>query len=402
MTGAKRAPLSRRQILRQILGTSFACPLPLACPGLAQGPAPLRQLAMLPGEFVLSPEDDQFLNDLEKASFLFSGSRADSENGDGKGPLQCSRSRPGRSTCQHCSDRIRPDGALHRGAARIHFHEPMRWTRAFTTLRFLWKKLPNHRGFFYHFANLETGERMFDSEVSSVDTAILLCGVLTCREHFRHPGTRNACGSDLQPRGLDLAVGGHVPADPRLDAGSRISALAVGLLQRTDDDVSAGHGSAAHPLRQETWNAWKRLTFEYDGMRYIGSFAPLFVHQYPQAWFDFRGKRDQYVDYFKNSVTATEVHRRFCLELRQSSSPTTATICGGSRLPIPSNGYVVWGGPPATGPIDGTVVPSAAGGSLPFLPAGHTACLEDHPERYPSRLDQVRIRERVQSPQELV
>ena len=42
--------------------------------------------------------------------------------------------------------------------------------RVFVTLRFLWKKLPNHRGFFYHFANPETGERMFDSEVSSVDT----------------------------------------------------------------------------------------------------------------------------------------------------------------------------------------------------------------------------------------
>ena len=56
-------------------------------------------------------------------------------------------------------------------------------------------------------------------------------------------------------------------------------------------------------------------TFEYDGLRYIGSFAPLFVHQYSQAWFDFRGKKDKYADYFQNSVIATEVHRRFCLEL---------------------------------------------------------------------------------------
>ena len=63
--------------------------------------------------------------------------------------------------------------------------------RVFTALRFLWKKLPNHRGFFYHFANINTGERVWDSEVSSVDTAILLCGILTCREHFRHPRSRN-------------------------------------------------------------------------------------------------------------------------------------------------------------------------------------------------------------------
>jgi hypothetical protein len=48
----------------------------------------------------------------------------------------------------------------------------------------------------------------------------------------------------------------------------------------------------------EVWNAWNRTIFEYDGFRYIGSFAPLFVHQYSQAWFDFRNKRDKYAKYF--------------------------------------------------------------------------------------------------------
>src|SRR5262249_58666901 len=59
-------------------------------------------------------------------------------------------------------------------------------TRVANTLRFLWKKMPNHRGFFYHWANINTGERVWDSEVSSLDTAILTCGVLTCRQHFPH------------------------------------------------------------------------------------------------------------------------------------------------------------------------------------------------------------------------
>ena len=53
------------------------------------------------------------------------------------------------------------------------------------TLVFLWKKLPTHRGFFYHFANINTGERIWDSEVSSVDTAILLCGILPAASTFR-------------------------------------------------------------------------------------------------------------------------------------------------------------------------------------------------------------------------
>jgi hypothetical protein len=52
-----------------------------------------------------------------------------------------------------------------------------------------------------------------------------------------------------------------------------------------------GMGSTSHPLSTDAWFAWKRQIFEYDGLRYIGSFAPLFIHQYSQAWFDFRGKR---------------------------------------------------------------------------------------------------------------
>ena len=58
-------------------------------------------------------------------------------------------------------------------------------------MRFLWKTLPHHRGFFYHFANVNTGERLWDSEISSVDTAILLCGILCCRQHFENSEIRD-------------------------------------------------------------------------------------------------------------------------------------------------------------------------------------------------------------------
>jgi hypothetical protein len=91
------------------------------------------------------------------------------------------------------------------------------------------------------------------------------------------------------------------------------------------------------------------------------------VHQYSQAWFDFRGKQDDYVDYFKNSTIATEVHRRFCLELAKEF-PTYSDDLWGITASDSEHGYVVWGGPPEMGPIDGTVVPSATGGSLPFMP----------------------------------
>jgi hypothetical protein len=141
-------------------------------------------------------------------------------------------------------------------------------------------------------------------------------------------------------------------------------------------------GSATHPLPAGVWDAWKRITFEYDGLRYIGSFAPLFVHQYSQAWFDFRHKRDKYADYFQNSATATEVHRRFCIELHKYYSDYSEDLWGITASDS-EKGYVVWGGPPAMGPIDGTVVPAAAGGSLPFLPDATMRVLKNIKNRYP-------------------
>ena len=313
----------------------------------------------------LSPEDDQFLNDLESANFRYFWEQASPTTGMVK---------------DRCNVQVNDQGIVASIAAtgfgltalciahqRGFVSTDAALERVFASFRFLWKKLPHHRGFFYHFANVNTGERVWDSEISSVDTAILLCGVLTCREHFRHRDVAQLADlifnrvdwtwlsedTSLLPHGWTPEIG-FLPS--RWDYYSELMMMYL-----------LGLGSSAHPLKQETWSAWKRLTFEYDGMRYIGSFAPLFVHQYSQAWFDFRGKRDKYADYFQNSVVATEVHRRFCLELGQQFSDYSEDLWGITASDS-DQGYVIWGGPPAVGPIDGTVVPSAAGGSLTFLP----------------------------------
>jgi hypothetical protein len=253
--------------------------------------------------------------------------------------------------------------------------------RVTTTLRSLWKKLPNHRGFFYHWANINTGERIWDSEISSVDTAILLCGVLSCREHFKEKEITQL-SNDIFNRvdwtwlseDTSLLAHGWTPEfgflPVRWDFYSELMMMYL-----------LGIGSGSHPLRPDAWNAWKRLIFEYDGLRYIGSFAPLFIHQYSQAWFDFRGKRDRFTDYFQNSVIATDAHRRFCVEL-SSQFPTYSDDLWGITASDSERGYVIWGGPPASGPIDGSVVPSAAAGSLPFLPEPAMRVLKNIRNRY--------------------
>jgi hypothetical protein len=382
MNDAKPNLLSRRQLLRQVVGTGLCLPFAGSLGALYGKTQPSAPVGSAVGAQVLSAEDDRLLNDLESASFLFFWEQGSPKTGMVKDRCNVHNNSPGVAAS------IAATGfgltALCVGDQRGFISTSAALERVFTTLRFLWKKLPNHRGFFYHFANPETGERMFDSEVSSVDTAILLCGILTCREHFRHHGVAQL--ADLIFDRVDwtwlsedttLLTHGWTPE--------------VGFLPSRWDYYSElmmmyllGMGSSAHPLKQETWNAWKRLTFEFDGMRYIGSFAPLFVHQYSQAWFDFRSQRDQYADYFQNSVVATEVHRRFCLELGKQFPDYSDDLWGITASDSEHDGYVAWGGPPATGPIDGTVVPSAAGGSLPFLPAATMRVLRTIRNRYPS------------------
>ena len=348
-----RQKLSRRELLKRSALVGGLRVMPAAARAAEQPASPL------------SAEDDHFLEDLEHANCLYFWEQGNPQTGLVKDRCDV------RKTDQGTVASIAATGfgltALCIAESRGYLNHPQARDRVLATLRFLWKKLPNHRGFFYHFAHIETGERQWESEVSSVDTAILLCGILTCRRHFHHEEISylsNAIFSrvdwtwlsedtTLLPHGWRPEVG-FLPY--RWDGYSELMMMYL-----------LGLGSLSHPLPADTWNAWKRTVFEYDGLRYIGSFAPLFVHQYSQAWFDFRGKRDRYADYFQNSAIATEVHRRFCVELSRQF-PDYSDNLWGITASDSQHGYVAWGGPPAMGPIDGTVVPSAAGGSIPFLP----------------------------------
>jgi hypothetical protein len=370
--------ISRRRFLGHIVRLGIA--IPAACgmlPVSATPPAACPASTPVPGRLVA--EDEQLLEEIERANFLFFWEQANPQTGLVKDRVNV------RTMSDGLVGSIAATGfgltALCIGQQRGYVSLAEARGRALATLRFIWRKLPIHRGFFFHWANVETGERIWDSEVSSVDTAILLCGVLTCREHFRHPEIRRLASQILErvdwtwlSEDTSLLPHGWTPE--------------VGFLPYRWDYYSElmmmyllGLGSAIHPLRVETWKAWKRTTFEYDGLRYIGSFAPLFVHQYSQAWFDFRGKRDQYADYFQNSIIATDVHRHFCLELA-AQFPDYGDDLWGITASDSQKGYVIWGGPPSMGPIDGTVVPSAAAGSLPFLPEATMRVLKTIRNRY--------------------
>ncbi len=379
--GDSRQLRSRRAVLLQLLSAGVS--LPLAgrgiLPQVVQSGTQSRTAAP-PAKTNLSKDDDQFLEDLERANFGFFWEQASPHTGLVKDRCNV------RGSDHTVVASIAATGfgltALCIGHKRGYISLSQARGRVLATFRFLWRKLAQHRGFFFHFANVNTGERLWDSEVSSIDTAILFCGVLTCREYFQDYEIRHLA-FDI----FNRADWGWLAEDtPLLSQGWMPE---IGFLPSRWDDYSElmmmyllGMGAYSRPLPPQTWTSWKRLTFQYDGLRYVGSFAPLFVHQYSEAWFDFREKCDQYADYFQNSKVATEAHRLFCLALAPQFPDYSNDLWGITASDSNSGAYVVWGGPPEMGPIDGTVVPSAAGGSLAFLPESTIRVLRNIKTRY--------------------
>jgi len=193
-----------------------------------------------------------------------------------------------------------------------------------------------------------------------------LCGVLTVRQHFEDPRIQDLATKIYQRVDWPWMLNGG----PTFSMGWHPE---TGFLQARWEHYCElmmiyllAIGSPTHPVSPETWKAWTRPTITYQGITYISGNDPIFTHQYSHAWFDFRGKRDAYTNYFQNSVLATTAHKLFCLSLRPQFSDYSEDLWGISASDY-VKGYTAWGGPPPQGPLDGSIVPCATGGSLPFL-----------------------------------
>ena len=237
--------------------------------------------------------------------------------------------------------------------------------RVRTTLDWHLNHLPEEHGFFYHFSDIETGVRWSRCELSSIDTALLLCGVLTAKAFFHDVRIRESAQQIYERvdwpwmlnAGETLSMGWK-PDSGFLNArwSHYCELMMIYLL---------AIGSPAHPVAPEIWNNFARPVIHYQDFTYISGNDPLFTHQYSHAWFDFRYKRDAYANYFENSVIATRAHKAFCL----SYPDWYGEDYWGVSASDSAHGYTAWGGPPPLGHLDGSVVPCAAAGSLAFVPA---------------------------------
>ncbi len=380
-----REKLSRRQMLARLGSVAAAGSLAALFPqtGCLRASDPASQAPSPGAEEKLSAADEQLLDEIERAAFGYFWEQASSYTGLVKDRGLADGGADRRDVASTAATGFGLT-ALCIADSRGYVTPQQARDRVLAALRFARKRLTQIHGFYFHWLNMNSGERVWNSEVSSIDTTILLCGVLTCREHFDDPEVRRLATEIyervdwpwLLNRGATLSHG-WTPEDGFLKArwDTYCELMMIYLL---------GLGSPTHPLPAETWDAWRRPIFEYNGLRYIGARAPLFVHQYSHAWFDFRGRRDRYADYFENSIQATRAHRLFCLSLRDKF-PDYSDDLWGITASNSAHGYEVWGGPPAMGPIDGTLVPAAPAGSIPFLPKETLRVLRTMREKFGER-----------------
>jgi hypothetical protein len=325
--------------------------------------------------------DDAFLDQIQRASFLFFWEQASPTTGQVKDRALAA----GNDTRTVASIAATGFGltALCIGHKRGYGDAAQIQARVANTLNFLLNQLPNVNGFFYHFIDMNSGARVWNCELSSIDTSILLCGVLTCRLYFQ----------DAQIQSLAAQIYNRVNWPWMLNGGSTFSmgwTPENGFIASRWDTYSElmmiyllAIGSTTNPVAASTWDAFTRPALTYQGLTYITNLnAPLFIHQYSHAWFDFRNKHDKYTNYFNNSVTATQAHKLFCLSLQSQFKDYQANLWGITASDS-QGGYTAWGGPPAMGTIDGSIVPCATGGSLPFAAADCIAVLRNIRRQFP-------------------
>ncbi len=287
------------------------------------------------------------------------------------------------------------------------------------TLKTLWE-LPQgpeengksgYKGFFYHFLTLQDAKRFKNVELSSIDTGLLMAGILSCMSYFDDPEDKieaeiRALSDSLyrrvdwnwmmKPNGV-MSMGWHPEKGFIESEWAGYNEAMVLLIMAL--------GSPTHAIPDQSWSKWCQ-TYPVDtffGYKNI-QFDPLFGHQYSHVWIDFRGIRDSFMrsineDYFENSKKATLSNRAYCMANPGNFQGYGQNCWGLTACDGPANVKLTLDGKErqffdyrARGASslqiidDGTIAPTAAGGSFPFTPVESEQCLEHIWNTYGSKI----------------
>jgi hypothetical protein len=262
-----------------------------------------------------------------------------------------------------------------------------------------------YNGFYYHFLDMQTGSRMWRSELSMIDTALLMAGVLTASMYFNAEIAREAelreIAEQLYRRvdwrwsqdGGNTIMQGWKPESGFLHYGWEGYSESIVL-------YVLALGSPTHPPRSDTYEAWT-ATYQWENLYDIDFLyaGPLFIHQFSHAWIDFRGIRDAFMrekcsDYFENSRRAVLVQREYAKRnpgefAGYDEDCWGLTACDGPSYEMQEGhgddrrlfGYTARGVP--YGPDDGTLAGWAPLASLPFAPELVLSAADAMHRRYP-------------------
>lgn len=285
------------------------------------------------------------------------------------------------------------------GAERGYVSREAAAERVKKTLEVLWQ-LPQgpdttgvsgYKGFFYHFLTTDHAHRYKKVELSTIDTALLMAGILSAQMYF---DGRNETETAI--RALADSLYRRVEWDWFLKENGLLSMgwhPERGFLQAQWDGYNEAMillvlalGSPTHSIPEGSWEKWCK-TYQWGtfyGQEHL-NFSPLFGHQYSHIYIDFRGIQDAYmrekgIDYFENSRRATYSNRAYCMDnprgfegygeqlwgLTACDGPGDSVLVQGKKLPART--YWARGASLLHINDDGTIAPTAVGGSVPFAP----------------------------------
>ncbi|MCB9307374.1 MAG: prolyl oligopeptidase family serine peptidase [Lewinellaceae bacterium] len=264
-----------------------------------------------------------------------------------------------------------------------------------------------YRGWYYHFLNTQDALRFKNVELSSIDTGLLMAGILSCMTYFdRDNATEKAIRdlSDFLFRRVEFDW--YLNEHDRLSMGwfpdrGFLPAEWHGYNEAMILNIMA-LGSPTHPVPAKTWDAWCATYYRTDFKGHdMVNFGPLFGHQYSHVWIDFRDIRDPYmqkmgIDYFENSRRAALANRRYCIDnplkfkgygeqiwgLTACDGPGYANKMYEGREQV-FQGYSARGVAADYHTDDGTIAPTAAVASMPFAPEYCLPATQAMWERWP-------------------
>lgn len=283
--------------------------------------------------------------------------------------------------------------ALAIGAERGWISRSEAEERTLGTLKNLLNNVNQKNGFFYHFLDMKTGKRAGKSELSTIDTMLLLNGAIVSGEYFGGEAKNIAAKiyDRVDWRWFHKSENNKFIMSWTPEAGFSKNDWA-GYSEQLGMYV-LGAGSKTYPVGGDMFYDFTRAKKAYkDGTPFIYSWKnPLFIHQYSHAWIDFRNTVDKKgINWFKNSILASQASRQYSIDMANKYKTLGENAWGLTASDSPDN-YKISGSPPSgrsDGPSDthstnGTLAPAGAAGSIVFTPKETIAALKNYYENYP-------------------